>query len=210
MQKFINKAIFLDRDGTLIAGASLKKRKAPGYVSSIREIKILPGALQALKLFQQTGYLLVVVTNQSAVARGFFTEKYLQRINRHLQKQFARHGIILKKIYYCPHYPPPVAGQAEGIVKRYRRKCRCRKPEPGLLLKAKKEFGLNLKKSVMVGDSLRDIGAGRRAGTKTVLVLTGQGRKTLKNLSRKEREKIDLIAPTLLKTTRWIKKLSTK
>ncbi|MCK4908411.1 MAG: D-glycero-beta-D-manno-heptose 1,7-bisphosphate 7-phosphatase [Planctomycetes bacterium] len=190
----MKKAVFLDRDGTLIKEL---KRKTRPFITAPREVRILPGVITACQKLQRAGYQLVMITNQSGIARGLFTVGQLQRINHHLRKQLAQKGVRLQAIYYCPHHP-------EGIRRRYRRKCRCRKPQPGLLRQAKKDLGIDLKRSIMIGDSWRDVQAGQRAGTRTILVLTGQGRASVKKLSRRERKKLDLIAPNMTQAGRWI------
>jgi len=150
-------AIFLDRDGTLIADV--------GYVRHPDDVRLLPGAADALKRFRDLGFRLVVVSNQSGVARGLFTDQQLQEIHQRLEQVLASDGVRLDAAYYCPYLPGP-----EAVVESYRRDSELRKPRPGMLLKAAQEHGLDLAGSWMIGDSPRDVEAGRRAGCRTILL----------------------------------------
>lgn len=152
-----HKAVFLDRDDTLISD--------PGYISHPNQIKLLPGTAQSLAMLKKMGYLLVVVTNQSGVARGMINEKTLSDIHHHLKKLLADEEVYLDAIYYCPYHP-------EGTVEKYTKESDLRKPQPGMLLKAAKELDIDLTQSWMIGDSYRDVGAGHRAGCRTILLDT--------------------------------------
>ncbi len=151
------KAVFLDRDDTIISD--------PGYISHPTQVKLLPGAGASLTLLQKMGYLLVVVTNQSGIARGIITEQGLEEIHHHLKKLLADEGVYLDAIYHCPFHP-------EGTVEQYAKDSDLRKPSPGMLLLAAKELDIDLKQSWMIGDSYRDVAAGHRAGCKTILLDT--------------------------------------
>jgi D-glycero-D-manno-heptose 1,7-bisphosphate phosphatase len=148
-------AVFLDRDGVLIRDVD--------HLTAASQIEILPGVPDALRRLRDAGWTLVVATNQSVVARGLVTEDGLREIHSVLEDQLRAHGAGLDAIYYCPHHP-------EGAVTRYRVVCDCRKPEPGLLVRAAKDLGIDLAASVMVGDTAADIEAGRRVGCRTVLI----------------------------------------
>jgi D,D-heptose 1,7-bisphosphate phosphatase len=150
-----NAAVFFDRDGTLI--------EDPGYLSHPDQVKLLDGVAEAIKELNLLGYKTVVVTNQSGVARGIVSEEMLGRVHERLQELLALKGAALDGIYYCPYHP-------EGVVPKYRRDSDWRKPEPGMLLAAADEMDLDLTQSWMIGDSGRDIEAGRRAGCRTILV----------------------------------------
>jgi len=150
-----NKAIFLDRDDTLI--------NDPGYINDPDQVSLLDGAAEALAQLKKMGYLLVIVSNQSGVARGIVTEKALAKIHKRLEELLAAQNVFLDKIYYCPYHP-------EGAVQKYRKESNLRKPKPGMLTKAAKELDLDLTRSWTVGDSLRDVNAGFAAGCKTILV----------------------------------------
>jgi len=150
-----NKAIFLDRDDTLI--------EDPGYINNPKQVKLVDGAAEALIEFGAMGYKLVVVSNQSAVARGIVTEKVLGEIHNRLKQLLAEKGAYLDKIYYCPYH-------SEGSVAKYRKESDFRKPNPGMLLEAAEEMDIDLEQSWMIGNSNHDIEAGLRAGCKTILI----------------------------------------
>ncbi len=150
-----NKAIFLDRDNTII--------EDPGYISDPDAVKLLPGVELAIKSLAQAGYKIVVVTNQSGVARGLITEDALEKIHAELRRQLAEHGAHLDGIYYCPFHP-------EGTVEEYAKESELRKPQPGMLLKAAEQLNIDLAESWMIGDGPRDIEAGQRAGCRTIRV----------------------------------------
>ena len=161
-----HRAIFLDRDDTLIAD--------PGYINDPDQVELLPGVGEALVDLRRLGYKLVVVSNQSAVARGIVTEEKLEDIHQRLKTLLASKKAYLDKIYYCPFF-------AEGAIEKYRVDSDMRKPRPGMLLKAADELDIDLANSWMIGDSLHDVEAGRRAGCRTILV---DGRNIYKPLSK--------------------------
>lgn len=150
-----DKAIFLDRDNTLI--------EDPGYISSPDQVKLLDGVGEALIELKAMGYRLIVVTNQSAVARGIVTEKVLSEIHKRLKELLVEKGVYLDGIYYCPYHP-------DGAIAKYRKESDLRKPNPGMLLAAADEMDIDLSQSWMIGNNGSDIEAGLRAGCKTVLV----------------------------------------
>ncbi len=154
------KAAFLDRDGTIVVDMH--------YSADPGKLEFLPGAVEAIKRFNQAGYLVVMVTNQSGVARGLFTEEELRDIHDVMLAQLEGQGARVDAVYYCPHYP-------EGKVIRYAFDCQCRKPRPGLLLQAARDWDIMLASSVLIGDRLRDVEAGRRAGCRTVLLKDSSG-----------------------------------
>jgi D-glycero-D-manno-heptose 1,7-bisphosphate phosphatase len=149
------RALFLDRDGTLI-------RNEP-YRDSADGLKLLPNVIRGLKSWIKSGFVPVIVTNQSGLARGLLTRKTLEKIHRRLLELLKRGGVDVEAIYVCPHLPG-------GKVRRYARRCGCRKPKPGLLKRAARELRLDLRSSVTVGDSPRDVAAGRKSGTRTILL----------------------------------------
>jgi len=151
-------AVFLDRDFTIIEDTE--------YSTDVARLAPLPGVVEALKELKRSGYRLVIVTNQSGVARGTFTEEALRDFHRRMLDMFAGLGVSFDGLYYCPHF-------TEGEAKQYVRECDCRKPAPGLLLRAAEELGLDLERSWMVGDRPSDVGAGHAAGCRTIRVLTG-------------------------------------
>ena len=150
-----NKAIFLDRDETLI--------EDPGYINNPDQVKLLDGVAGALIELKDLGYKLIVVTNQSAVARGIVTEKVLGEIHDRLKQLLAERGAFLDGIYYCPYHP-------EGVVQKYRKQSECRKPSPGMLLSAADQMDIDLAQSWCIGNNSRDVEAGLRAGCKTILI----------------------------------------
>jgi len=135
----------------------------PGYINNPDQVKLLPGAAKALIQFRKMGYKLIVVTNQSAVARGIVTEKVLAQIHDKLKELLTQEGASVDKIYYCPNHP-------DGVVAKYRKQSDMRKPNPGMLLAAAKEFDIDFSLSWMIGNSYSDIAAGQRAGSKTILI----------------------------------------
>ena len=150
-----NKAIFLDRDDTLI--------EDPGYINNPDQVKLLPGVPRALAELKTMGYKLVLVTNQSAVARGIVTEKTLRNIHDRLEQLLAGNNACLDAIYYCPYHP-------DGVIPKYRKESDCRKPNPGMLLTAADEMDIDLSQSWMIGNGAHDVEAGLRAGCKTILI----------------------------------------
>ncbi|PJG85482.1 D-glycero-beta-D-manno-heptose 1,7-bisphosphate 7-phosphatase [Conservatibacter flavescens] len=155
----MNKAIFLDRDGTLNIDH--------GYVHDIDQFEFIEGSIEALQQLKAMGYLLVLVTNQSGIARGYFSEDQFLQLTEWMDWSLADRGVDLDGIYYCPHHP-------EGIGE-FRQNCNCRKPKAGMLLQGIKELNIDPKQSVMVGDKIDDIIAGKTAGIATnILVRTGK------------------------------------
>ena len=150
-----NKAIFLDRDNTLI--------EDPGYINHPDQVKLLDGVDKSLIELKAMGYKLIVASNQSGVARGIVSEEALDEIHDRLKQLLAEKGAPLDHIYYCPYHP-------DGVIKKYRKESDWRKPNPGMLLAAADEMNIDLSQSWMIGNSIRDIEAGLRAGCKTILI----------------------------------------
>ena len=152
-EKFLQakKIIFLDRDGVI-------NEKAPkaDYVKSWNEFEFLPGSIDAMKLLAENNYKMFIISNQAGIARGAMTEHDLKEIHRNMEKELEKHNVEIEKIYYCPH------GWDDG--------CECRKPKPGMLFKAAREYDLDLSKSLFIGDDERDLQAGNAAGCRTILV----------------------------------------
>jgi D,D-heptose 1,7-bisphosphate phosphatase len=153
-------AVFLDRDGTI--------NEEVGYLDRLEKLRLVPGAAEAIRLINRSGMKAVVVTNQSGVARGFFTEAFVDEVHSHLREMLQEEGASLDGFYFCPHHPTEGRG-------RYLRSCNCRKPSPGLLLRAIEELSLEPERSYMVGDTLKDIEAASRIGARGILVRTGYG-----------------------------------
>ncbi|MGD8164760.1 D-glycero-beta-D-manno-heptose 1,7-bisphosphate 7-phosphatase [Pantoea sp. FN0307] len=153
-------AIFLDRDGTVNVDH--------GYVHEIDAFQFIDGAIEAMQELKKMGYALVLVTNQSGIARGMFSEDQFMQLTEWMDWSLADREVDLDGIYYCPHHP-------EAAVESYRQQCDCRKPQPGMLLSAMKELNIDMAASYMVGDKIDDVQAGKAAGVgTTVLVRSGK------------------------------------
>jgi D-glycero-D-manno-heptose 1,7-bisphosphate phosphatase len=174
-------AVFLDRDGTI--------NEEVEYLGDPQDLRLIPGAAEAIRLLNQAGVPAIVVTNQAGVGRGYFSKARVEAIHQQLAKQLAAHGVRLDAIYYCPHHPD------EG--------CECRKPNPGMLNRAAQEHGVDLSRSFAIGDKVSDLEAGRRARCRTVLVLTGYGAEAQGALEHSDFQP-DFTARDLLEAVRWI------
>lgn len=152
------KVVFLDKDGTLVKNVS--------YNVDPEKIEFIPGVIPGLKTLYSAGFGLIIISNQSGVARWYFREKDLKPVWERIEMELQQQGIPLLDIFYCPHHP-------DGLNPYYAKECECRKPEPGLLYLAAKKYNLNLADSWMVGDILDDVQAGTKAGCRTVLVDIG-------------------------------------
>ena len=154
----MNKAIFIDKDGTLIP--DIPYNVQPDLIT------LQKGVVEGLKIFARSGYLLVIISNQSGVARGYFDEAALQPVKEKITDLLAKEGIPLHGFYYCPHHP-------QGKLAAYAVECDCRKPAPGMILEAARTLQIDLAASWMIGDILNDAEAGNRAGCRTVLINNG-------------------------------------
>lgn len=150
-------AIFFDRDGVLIEDSH--------YVGSVAEVRLIPGAAEAVRRAQAAGFATVVVTNQSGVARGMFTEDVVRQVHSHIE---IVTGVVFDRWEHCPHH-------TDGTVAEFIVACDCRKPKPGMLLRAADALGLDLARSWMIGDRASDLEAGFAAGCRSILVKTGYG-----------------------------------
>ncbi len=180
----MQRAVFLDRDGTIIEDA--------GYTGEISRIKFLPMVSEAIKLLNESGFKVIIATNQAGVARGYFTEDAVREVNRYIKETLVKQGALIDRTYYCPHH-------IDGIKKEYRKECHWRKPNPGMIEEAAREFGISLTDSFVVGDKMTDIEAGYRVGCRTVLLV---------NQSSPEGEgtapKPDFIAADLYQAVKWL------
>ena len=154
-------AVFMDRDGTLI--------EEVGYLDSLAKVTILSGIVEAVRLINRAGFLAIVITNQSGVARGLIDEPFVQKVHDHIRDLFHAQGAVINAFYYCPHHPTEGKGP-------YLLSCLCRKPSPGMLLQAAEEWDIDLGSSYMIGDTQKDVEAGQGAGCKGILVRTGYGK----------------------------------
>jgi D-glycero-D-manno-heptose 1,7-bisphosphate phosphatase len=143
------RAAFIDRDGVINAES--------GFVHRLEDLVFLPGAIEGLRRLQAAGYLLVVITNQSGIARGLYTEADYLQLTAGMQQRLAAAGVQLSRVEYCPHLP-------DGEIERYRRDCDCRKPRPGMITRVAAALGIDLSASILIGDRATDIQAGRAAG----------------------------------------------
>ena len=158
------RAVFLDRDGTINVEKS--------YLHKIEDFEFIPGAPEAIKRLKDAGFLVIVVSNQSGIGRGYFDEQAVDKLHRYIQSELAKHSTSIDAFYFCPHHPEQGVGD-------YKVDCDCRKGNPGMLLQAAKERDIVLQQSFMIGDKLADIEAGERAGCQSILVLTGYGQSVL-------------------------------
>ncbi|MCG5030286.1 D-glycero-beta-D-manno-heptose 1,7-bisphosphate 7-phosphatase [Mesosutterella sp. OilRF-GAM-744-9] len=160
------KAVFLDRDGVINVDRA--------YVHRIEDFSFVPGTLDACRLFRQQGFRLFVVTNQSGIGRGYFSEQDFSKLTEWMLAEMARAGAEIEKVYFCPHHP-------EAAIPRYRKVCGCRKPAPGMIEAAIRDFGIDPARSVIFGDSLSDVQAGSAAGLaeRVLLGKNGAGRPAL-------------------------------
>ncbi len=154
------KAVFLDRDGTI--------NEEKDYLHRIEDFVFIPGAPEAIRRLNESGFLVIVVTNQSGVARGYFSREDVDRLHEHIQRELAKIGTAIDALYLCPHHPEKGKGE-------FKVDCDCRKGRPGMLLQAAAEHGIDLAASWMIGDKRADLEAGRAAGCQSLLVRTGYG-----------------------------------
>jgi D-glycero-D-manno-heptose 1,7-bisphosphate phosphatase len=184
-----NRAIFLDRDGTL--------NVEDGHITSPERFRLYGFAAEAVRLINQSGWKAIVLTNQSGVARDYFTEATLIEIHELMRESLRLQGARLDAIYYCAHHPdygsPP-----------YRLDCECRKPKPGLAEMAAKDFNLDLNRCYVIGDRYRDIEAGQAVGARGVMIMTGFGREEYEADRRRWLRQPDHVAEDLLDAVKWI------
>ena len=184
-----NRAIFIDRDGTI--------SEEVGYVNHLSRYRPFPFAAEAVRRINEAGWRAILVTNQSGVARGYFTEELMTQVHGQLAESLGREGARLDAIYYCPHHP--TVGEPP-----YRLDCDCRKPKPGLLRRAAEDFGLDLRRSFVVGDRYTDVKMAQRVGASAVLVLTGYGRGEYEHQRRHWPAEPAHVAEDLLAAVEWI------
>jgi D-glycero-D-manno-heptose 1,7-bisphosphate phosphatase len=184
----LNRCVFLDRDGTI--------NEEVNYLSHSDQLRLIAGAAEAIKQFNQAGLKTVIITNQAGVARGYFSEPALQQIHLELERMLRAQDAHIDAIYYCPHHPTAGIGV-------YKIDCNCRKPKPGLLERAARELNLDLRQSFVVGDKPADLQAGGAVGCRTILVRTGYGLESEQELAGGESQP-DHVADDLLAAARWI------
>ena len=182
-------AVFLDRDGTI--------NEQMGYINHEDRFILLPGTGRAIKKLNDVDLPVVVVSNQSGVARGYFPRELVETVNRKMVEQLAMDGAVLDGLYYCPHHP-------KAEVEAYRVDCQCRKPKPGLLIQAAVELNLDLTRSFVVGDRLSDLDTGWSVGARGILVMTGYGRGEREYLLPGKSRQPDYLADDLGEAVDWI------
>ena len=180
-------AVFLDRDGTIIDDV--------GFLSSIERMSLLPWAAGAIRMLNEAGLPVVVITNQSGVGRGMFDEAHVKATHEALDRALAALDARIDAYYYCPHHP-------EAADERYRAACECRKPAPGLLRQAARDLDLDLSRSWMVGDWWRDVEAGVAAGARAILVRSGHH--DAHRPKPPAAPQADAILDNLMEAVRWI------
>jgi D-glycero-D-manno-heptose 1,7-bisphosphate phosphatase len=191
----MNRAVFLDRDGTVIDEV--------GYLCDLKQVRLIPGAAAAIKRLNEAGLKVVLVTNQSGIARGYFTEAFVRETHDLLGKMLRIEGARLDGIYYCPHHPK--AGQSS-----YTTACDCRKPGTGMLEQAARELDIDIKGSFVVGDKWSDVELGQRAGAHSILVGTGYSHDDPGNARLERLNDPDFIAETLTDAADWIVRQTAK
>ena len=162
-------AVFVDRDGTLLEEA--------GYLDRLERLVFFPFAIDAVRLLNRANYAVVVVTNQSGIARGMYDEPFVREAHAVMNTRMEEGGARVDGFYYCPHHP-------DATIPEFKRDCDCRKPAPGMLRTAARELGLDLSRSFSVGDKWTDVAVGRAVGARSILVRTGYGRSSEASLPR--------------------------
>jgi D-glycero-D-manno-heptose 1,7-bisphosphate phosphatase len=186
----MSKAIFIDRDGTL--------NEEMGYINHPRRFRVFPFTAESIRIFNQLGYLVVVLTNQSGIARGYFSESLLKQVHSKLISDMKMEQARIDAIYYCPHLP----GIAESP---YSIDCDCRKPKPGMLHRAAKEFQIDLKSSVGIGDRYKDVVFAKENGMLSAMVMTGYGQGEYEYQRNEWSLFPDLVGETLLEVAQQIR-----
>lgn len=192
----MNKAIFLDRDGTVIK-ESRTLDNPKGYMKSMDDLYLLPGSIFGVALLNEMGYKVIVITNQSVVGRGIVTEEFVDNVHKEIDRMLLRGGATIDDYCYCPHHPTEAVG-------KYKKVCSCRKPKPGMIFSAAEKNNIDLKQSYFIGDGVRDMECAWRGGVRPILVLTGNGEKTLATFSEKEKSKLEFIAQDLLDAAQYL------
>ncbi|HEB70371.1 MAG TPA: D-glycero-beta-D-manno-heptose 1,7-bisphosphate 7-phosphatase [Desulfobulbus sp.] len=182
-------AVFLDRDGTI--------NEQMGYINHISRFHLLPGVASAIRRLNEEHIPVIVVTNQSGLARGYFPEELLTAVHEKMHQQLADKGAHVDGVYICPHHP-------EAKEARFRLDCTCRKPKTGLLEQAAQELNINLESSFMVGDRWSDLRCGVKAGATPVLVLTGYGRGDFQYIGPLQEVQPAHVADDLSAAVTWI------
>lgn len=184
-------AVFLDRDGTI--------NEQLGYINHISRFMLLPGVGEAISLLNKNDYIVVVTSNQSGVARGYFPIELVEETNDLMKRELAQDNAYVDGIYFCPHHP-------DGVLPEYRMECSCRKPDIGLIEKARSELDIDMERSYVVGDRWLDIEFAHNANLPGILVLTGYGKGDLEYIVPEEKIKPTFVAADLSRAVEWILK----
>ena len=187
----MNRAVFFDRDGTINVEV--------GYLRELKQLVLIPGAGAAIRRLNEAGFKVVLVTNQSGIARGYFTEDFVQETHTLLKRMLQTEGARLDGIYYCPHHP-------QSGNTRYTRECECRKPGTGMVEQAARELDIDVKRSFVVGDKWIDVELGQRAGAAAILVKSGFSPDDPGNVRPGRIREPDCIAHTIAEAADWILK----
>ena len=183
----MKRAVFLDRDGTLI--------EESGYLDRLERLILFPFSIDAVRVLNRAGFAVVIITNQAGIARGIVRESFVGEAHRHIADRLQAGGATIDGFYYCPHHP-------DGVIEKYTRTCDCRKPRPGLLRRAAADLNLDLEHSFVVGDRWHDLAAGQAVGASGVLVRTGLG---WKDEAAPDPETVpDAIVDNLMGAAAWI------
>ena len=189
MRMTMTPAVFLDRDGTI--------NEQMGYINHINRFHLLPGAAESIRKLNGIGIPVVVVTNQSGLARGYFPESLLVAVHEKMEKQLAEKGARVDGIYICPHHP-------EAKEEKFRRNCNCRKPKNGLFKAAAEDLHIDLTRSYVVGDRWSDLKAADKCGSKGILVLTGYGQGDFDYIGPQQQIQPHFVAEDLAEAVDWI------
>jgi D-glycero-D-manno-heptose 1,7-bisphosphate phosphatase len=196
----LNKALFLDRDGTIVKEIEGETPETLGYLTGVEQVELIPGSADAIALAKKSGYKIIIITNQSAIARGWLTINELHNINQKMYDLLleANPEAVVDDLFYSPYHK-------DGIIQEFKTEHPSRKPDIGMITEAKEKYDIDLSASYMIGDAYTDIKAGVNAGLKNVLVKTGYGKIAYKKCLDEEL-KIDFIASNLFDAVKFIVK----
>ena len=200
----MNRALFLDRDGTILKEIEGTSPETLGYLINVQQVELIPGSAEAIVLARSMGYKTIVITNQSAIARGFLTEEDLEKIHSKMYRLLKEQapGAIIDDLFYSPFFK-------EGIIEKYSKDSPQRKPDIGMILDAQKKHDIDLSRSYMIGDAYSDIKCGNNAGLMNILVMTGYGKIAYRKCLD-ENLKINFIATNLLEAVHYIQEIDAK
>lgn len=184
-----NRAVFLDRDGCV--------NVEDNHIRAIEQFRLYPDTLESISKLNHAGFLIVIITNQSGVARGLMTEEFVKKVHQLMLEWFDEAGVKVDAVEYCPHHP-------DGVVEKYAIKCDCRKPAPGMLNRAAKKLDIDFSRSYVVGDKLSDIELGPVTGAKAIMVRTGFGEREAEKISDGDHPAPNYIAYGIKDAVEWI------